>query len=215
MNLNSLPLVAITLLLLSACSEEPVSPELPVAVPDPVVDIVEEAPTPTRTSTGSLALPPPVLPLVSGDDRSVRELMNDVMEINARLVWNAVSYTVTAEGTTENFPDTDQEWNALLEATMAIRNGGEALMDQNRPVDPGYDENAWPDWQYTPVEIEFMRLENLDEWRLFLVNMQSTLNSIIDTINRRDVSGYTELGVTLNQACQSCHGAFWYKPLTP
>jgi hypothetical protein len=199
-------------LLPAACSEPPANTGVADTETAPATQ--EPAPTPAAAPTlvTSLALPPQIPGFASGDDRPVQQLMNEAIEPNARSLWNAVSYTVTAEGTTENIPDTEAEWSALLQNALALRLGGEALMDQTRPVAPDADESTWPDWQYTPTEITALRNDNIDEWRLFLVDMQSAVNSIIDSINRQDVPGYTQLGVTLNQSCQGCHGSFWYKP---
>jgi hypothetical protein len=200
------------LLLLVSCSEPPANTAEMISVAEqPRPQPETPAPEPRQAIT-SLALPPPAPVFGSSDERSVQQLMNEVVEKNARSIWNAVSYTVTADGTTENIPDTDEEWTALLQNALELRIAGEALMDQARPVAPGVDESTWPAWQYTPTEISSMRNDSIDEWRLFLVDMQSTVNSIIDTINRRDVPAYTQLGVTLNQSCQGCHGSFWYKP---
>jgi hypothetical protein len=202
-----------TLILPIACSDQS-----PVDANDTSQPVIAQAPAASQESVNtpavtSLALPPQINVFTSVDARSVQQLMNEVFENNARQIWNAVSYTVTAEGATENLPDTDEEWASLMELTVGLRIGGEALMDPLRPVTIGIEESTWPDWQYTPTEIAELRESNIDEWRLSLVNMQSTLNSIVDSINRRDVAAYTQLGVTLNQACQGCHGTFWYKPL--
>jgi hypothetical protein len=210
----ALPLYSLCLavLLPAACSEPPASTEVADTITAPVPTEPAATPAETPSLITSLALPPRIPGFASSDDRSVQQLMNEVIEMNARSLWNAVSYTVTAEGTTENIPDTGEEWSTLLQNALALRLGGEALMDQSRPVAPGVDESTWPNWQYTPTEITALRDDSIDEWRLFLVDMQSAVNSIIDTINRQDVPAYTQLGVTLNQACQGCHGSFWYKP---
>ena len=197
------------LLLLGGCTQEN---------PEPAEQVVQEA---TRAAavqeaepSQSLAsLPLPANPLLAGDTRSVRQLMNEVMELNARTIWNAVSYIVTADGVEERFPRSDEEWNTLLQAARNLMSGGEALMLDSRPVDPAFDPASWPNWQYTPAEIETMRSEDPDNWRYYLVDMQGAVTRIIDAINRRDLLAYGELGVLLNQACQGCHSSFWYKPL--
>jgi len=123
----------------------------------------------------------------------------------------AVSYVATEAGTTETMPTTDDDWAGLRKRADVLVKASATLM---LPVLKIADAPAGktPNYQYTPAEIEQLRSQNQNAWREYAVRLQNTTQQLIGTIERRDLNGFTELGVPLNQACEGCHSQFWYRP---
>jgi hypothetical protein len=89
------------------------------------------------------AAAPPYLPVAS-----VLELMESVVAHAAEEYWGAVQVTVDADGVTEDFPETDEEWEEVWAAAMSIAESGNLLMMPPRAV----DEAEWMQFSRALVE---------------------------------------------------------------
>ena len=136
--------------------------------------------------------------------------MKDTINPSARSLWRAVSYVVTAEGTSETKPETEEDWQKLREQADALVKAGATLML------PGLRANDDPnaqreDFKNPPAEVERLMAQNKIEWNDYARNMQTATFRLLYTIDQRDVQAFTEAGPALNQVCETCHAQFWYK----
>jgi hypothetical protein len=77
---------------------------------------------------------PPFMPVAT-----VLELMESVIVHSAEVYWGAVSIIVDENGVTENFPETDEEWEEVWAAAISLAESGNLLMMAPRAV----DNDAW------------------------------------------------------------------------
>jgi len=68
---------------------------------------------------------------------SVKQIMKGIVAPAATAVFNSVSSTVTAKGTEEKAPQTDEEWEALGNTAAALIESGNLLLMGSRAVDKG------------------------------------------------------------------------------
>ena len=76
--------------------------------------------------------PPPFKPVANVD-----QLMDATITPAAEVYWASVSTIVDKDGITENFPRTDEEWEAVWGAAMTIAESGNLLMMSTRAKDDG------------------------------------------------------------------------------
>jgi hypothetical protein len=76
--------------------------------------------------------PPPFKPVTT-----VRELMESVIAHSAEVYWGAVEVVVDESGVTERQPQTDEEWETVWAAALALAESGNLLMMTPRAVDNG------------------------------------------------------------------------------
>lgn len=76
---------------------------------------------------------PPPFKLVA----DMHQLMDAVITPAAETYWGSVSTIVDKDGVTENFPETDEEWEAVWAAAMTIAESGNLLMMSSRAADNG------------------------------------------------------------------------------
>ncbi len=74
---------------------------------------------------------PPPFKLVANAD----QIMDGILTPAAEVFWGSVSTIITKEGIEENFPRTDEEWEAVWGAAMTIAESGNLLMMRPPPVD--------------------------------------------------------------------------------
>lgn len=153
-----------------------------------------------------LSLPPSLAP-----QTTVNALMKDTIDPAAQALWTAVSYTATAEGITETMPETEDDWNTLRARADELIKAGVLLML------PGLKVNDLsvvpPGFQYTPAEIERLIQQDPAPWRNYAERMQTAVLQLAGAIQQRDVTALMELGPPINQACEGCHGQYWYRPM--
>jgi len=87
--------------------------------------------------------PPPFKPVTT-----VLELMESVIAHAAETYWESVSVTVDETGVHEKQPQTDEEWESVWAAGLAIAESGNLLMMTPRNVDDG----AWMQFSRSLVD---------------------------------------------------------------
>ena len=88
--------------------------------------------------------PPPFKPVANVD-----QLMDAVITPAAETYWASVSTIVDKDGITENFPRSDEEWEAVWAAGMTIAESGNLLMMSARAV----DDEDWMKWSSQLVDM--------------------------------------------------------------
>lgn len=118
--------------------------------------------------------PPPFKPTAS-----VLQLMEGPIAHAAEVYWGSVSTIVDKDGIHENFPQNDEEWEAVWAAGITIGESGNSLMLSGR----GRDE-------------EWMRLSSL----LVDAGMEAA-----DAAESKDPEKVLEVGERVYNVCTECH----------
>jgi hypothetical protein len=84
----------------------------------------------TMAACATQAEGPPFKPVANVD-----QLMDGVITPAAETYWGSVSTIVDENGITENFPETDEEWETVWGAAMTIAESGNLLMMATRAQD--------------------------------------------------------------------------------
>lgn len=113
---------------------------------------------------------------------SVRQLMTGIVQPAADTVYKSVSIVVTAEGETEHFPRSPEEWEAIVGAATALVESGELLKNKER--EGAHDTEPW-------VKIS---QEMMDAAKVSLKAAQD-----------RSKEGMLASGERLNRSCNDCH----------
>jgi hypothetical protein len=143
---------------------------------------------------------------------SVKELMADLVDPAADQVFNAVSTTIGTHGIVEVEPRTDEDWARVRSGALTLAEGASLLMIP-RPIAPPDDRPAAPDpgnAELPPDQIRAMILADPVLWNAKIAALRNINLTILDVVQRRNVSELTEAGAILDQACETCHLEFWY-----
>jgi len=80
---------------------------------------------------------------------TVFQLMEGPIGHAAEVYWDSVSTIVDEKGITENFPRTDEEWEAVWAAGVTLSESGNLLMMSPRAKDDG----DWMKWSAALVDV--------------------------------------------------------------
>jgi hypothetical protein len=117
---------------LTSCAERPEPAEIRAS---------SEAATPAASEAPAT---PPFMPVAT-----VLELMESIIAHSAEVYWGSVSIIVDENGITENFPETDEEWEEVWAAAIGIAESGNLLMMTPRAL----DNDAWMEMSAALVRV--------------------------------------------------------------
>ena len=141
-------------------------------------------------------------------DFTVAEIMDAIVMREADVIWNAVSYSSTADGFVAVGPESEEDWTNLRAAALSL---GEAT---NSLLIPGRHANR-PDaevgeGELTPAEMDALISSEHGTWTAFAQALRSTADEAIAAIDARDVDRILDVGGSIDEACEGCHLVFWY-----
>src|SRR5229473_6527412 len=111
---------------------------------------------------------------------SVRQIMQGIVEPATNVVFNSVTVTITAAGTEEKAPHTDQEWELIGNNAAALVESGNLLLMGNRVVDAG----DWVKWSRALRDAGVVALRAAEA---------------------KDKDALFATGEAINTSCDSCH----------
>jgi len=119
--------------------------------------------------------PPPFKPVADN-----KLLMQAVVDPMADVIWDSVKTIVTAKGTEDFRPKTEEEWTAVRNAAVALTESGNLLMLVPRAKDGG-------------------------EWMKRSQELITTGEAAIRAIDAKNADRLFTVGGDIYEACSSCH----------
>lgn len=127
-------------------------------------------------------LPPPAMPPFQAT-ANMKDLMNNVLDPAADGIWEAVGTVITADGTFEKAPATDDEWAGVRAAAIQLAESGNLLMLPSRS-------------------------SGSEEWIAQAKAMIDVSNRAIKIIDARDKDALFTVGGDIYDVCTNCHRQF-------
>ncbi len=118
---------------------------------------------------------------------SVEVLMHEVVYPHADVVWDSVGTIITAEGTNEIRPRSQEEWDAVARSALTIAEAGNLLMLDGRAKDSG-------------------------EWLERAAALIDVATLAIDAAHEHDPELLFDVGGLIYEACTACHELYWETP---
>ena len=132
----------------------------------------------------SCSSPPPAPPMPPFETTvSMKDLMLNVIDPAADTLWESVGTVITAEGTFEKAPATDDEWAGVRAGAIQLAEAGNLLMLPSRSG-------------------------GSDEWIAQARAMIEAGNRAIKTIDAKDKDALFTVGGDIYDVCTNCHKQF-------
>lgn len=127
------------------------------------------------TQSAAPAPPPPFKPVAD-----IQQLMNSVTDPATDIIWASVGTIITAQGTEERFPKTDEEWAAIRNAAMVVTESGNLMMM------PG-------------------RAKDTEEWMVLSSALVDVGTRALKIIDSKDKEALFTVGGDIYAVCVNCH----------
>lgn len=125
---------------------------------------------------------PPFAPVAS-----IHDLMHDVIYPHAETYWDSVGTIIDEDGTHEIRPESDDEWEKVVQSAFTLAEAGNLLMMEGRAKDSG-------------------------PWMLHAKALIEAASTGIEAAQNRDPEAVFDTGGFIYEACDSCHEQYWEKP---
>ncbi|MCU1386184.1 MAG: hypothetical protein JWL71_4881 [Acidobacteria bacterium] len=166
---------------------------------------------PARTAAPALAATPALWgemkPVVS-----VKELMRDFIDPASDYVFDAVGIVSTQKNIVETAPKSDADWDKIRTGAVMLAEGA-YLLKVPRPFAPAGDENnsTGPDpEELSPAQIKAKLEADPVLWNAKIEALRNVGLEVLAIVKRRDAKELWDAADNLDQACESCHLAYWY-----
>jgi len=170
---------------------------------------------PACSSSSKSAPPQMPAPQLWGDLKpivSVKELMRDMIDPASDYVFDAIGTVDSKDGTVEIQPRTQADWDRLRVGGVMLAEGI-YLLKIPRPFAPPGDENnsTGPDpEELSPAQIKAKLEADPVLWNAKIEALRNVGLEVLDIVKRKDVKELWDAAENLDEACESCHIAYWY-----
>ena len=143
-------------------------------------------------------------------EHTIKDLMLNVVDTNADVVWLSVTTVASDKGLIETRPKTDEEWAKVRQGAIQLAEAANLLMIPGRHVARPGEKSETPGVELEPSEME--ELINKDR-PAFYEHAKALYNAAMLAANaaeKKDADKVFEVGETIEQACENCHKTYWY-----
>jgi hypothetical protein len=169
----------------------------------------------TGCSPSKAASAPPHGPELWGDLKpvvSVKELMRDMLDPASDNIFDAVKFMETRQGTVDQVPKTDEDWNKIRFGAVTLAEGA-YLLKIPRPFAPEGDQNnsVGPDaTELSPAQIKAKLETDPVLWNAKIEALRNVGLEVLEIVKKRKADELWDAGENLDRACESCHIEYWY-----
>lgn len=142
---------------------------------------------------------------------SMRDVMLNIVDYNASKIFNSVAVTATINGTEEKQPRTEEEWDEVFRAAIALAESPNLLVTPGRRVSAPEQENSsdGPE-ELTPKQIQAKIEANPNLWLKHVAELQNVGKETMKIVTSKNTKGLFEIGEKIDRVCENCHLEFWY-----
>ena len=147
---------------------------------------------------------------------TIQDIMDGIVDPKADELWQSVATTISAAGTEERFPKTDEEWKTLRHAAIAMMEGTNLLqMEGRRVAKPGVKSEN-PNIELEPEQIEALINQDRAAFIKLAHGLHDAGMAALKAIEAKNVQGLSDAVETIDTACETCHLKYWYPlPVKP
>jgi hypothetical protein len=146
---------------------------------------------------------------------SIREIMQSIVDPSSDFLFDSVAVSITAAGTKETAPKTDEEWAAVRHQALTLAEAGNLLKIPGRRVQslvpiPGAESETPGPEDLTPEQVQALLNRTRPDFNNFAQKLTDAAMIALRAVDKRDVDGLFDAGDSIDTACENCHLMYWY-----
>ncbi len=165
--------------------------------------------TSARPESAATVSAPELTPVLS-----VKELMEHVIDPTADWIFDAAVIDVSAEGTSETKPISDEDWLKVERGALLLAESANLLKMPRPMVPPGTEgdvpESGEPAPELAPSQIQAKIDRDRSLWNKHADELRLVALESLTIVKARDFDGLFAAGSDIDRACESCHLEYWY-----
>ena len=143
-------------------------------------------------------------------DATVKELMVNIVDTSADVVWLSVTTEVNEKGIVDTRPRNDEEWLKVRQGAITLAEAANLLMIPGRHVARAGEKSETPGIELEPAEMEELINKDRATWNARATALHDAAMLALRAAESHDADKIFEVGETIEHACESCHKTYWY-----
>ena len=141
---------------------------------------------------------------------TIKDIMDSVVDPSADALWDAVATTVSAAGTDERRPRTDEEWANVRHHAIALLEATNLLLMEGRHVAKPGEKAADPEVELGPDQIEALIAQDRAAFVKLAHGLYDAALPALKATQDKNADALLDAGEGIDMACESCHLKYWY-----
>ena len=141
---------------------------------------------------------------------TIKDIMDSTVDPSADFLWDSVATVVTAAGTEERAPRTDEEWINVRRRAIQLLEATNLLQVPGRHVAKPGEKSENPGIELGPEEIETVINQDRAAWIKFAHGLHDAVVPALKAIEAKNVQALSDAGEQIDTACENCHLKYWY-----
>lgn len=153
--------------------------------------------------------PPPAAPLFK-PTATIKDLMDSVVDPAADALWESVATIVSAKGTEERQPRTDEEWATLRHSAVRLVEASNLLLVEGRKAARPGHKSEFPGIELEPEQVEKLISDDRVAWVKLAGALHDAALPALTAIDGKSAPALLDAGEGIDVACENCHLKYWY-----
>jgi hypothetical protein len=141
---------------------------------------------------------------------TIKDIMDSMVDPSADTLWESVATIVSAKGTEERRPKTDEDWANVRRAAIRLIEGPNLLMMEGRHVAKAGEKSENPGIELEPQQMEELINKDRESFIKLAHALQEAGTVALTAIDAKNAEGLLDAGETIDTACENCHLKYWY-----
>lgn len=145
-------------------------------------------------------------------DASIQDLMQNVVDHNADILWESVAVISSEKGIEEHMPRTDEEWAAVRSAAVTLAEATNLLMIPGRKV--AHEGKVLQDSDVEGIlkaeQIQGLIDADHSKFASKAMALHAAALAALQAIDAKDHNKLSDVGGAIDEACEQCHTTYWY-----
>jgi hypothetical protein len=150
--------------------------------------------------------PPPSLQ----PEATVKDIMDSMVDPSADVLWESVATIVSAKGTEERQPRTDDDWKNVHRHAVILVEATNLLKMDGRHVAKAKEKSENPGIELEPEQMEQLIKDDRQAFIKFAQGLHDAALPALRATEERDPKGLLDAGEAIDTACENCHLKYWY-----
>jgi plastocyanin len=143
---------------------------------------------------------------------TIKDIMLSIIDPEADVLWNAVATIVSATGTEERAPKTEEEWVAIRQSAIQLVEATNLLRVPGRHVARPGEKSENPRIELEPETMQKLIADDPATWAGMVNGLHDAAVPALNAINARNAQSLFDAGEHIENACERCHQHYWYPP---
>jgi hypothetical protein len=143
-------------------------------------------------------------------EATIKDIMDSMVDPSADVLWQSVATIVSAAGTEERQPRTDDDWKTVHRSAVILVEATNLLKMDGRHVAKAKEKSDNPGIELEPEQMEKLINDDRPAFLKFAKGLHDAALPALRATEDRNPTALLDAGEAIDTACENCHLKYWY-----